>query len=387
MPSVEKTVAALERIDWDFPQSGNMGTSIHGLHWFPGNFIAQIPSFLIQILSQPGEWVLDPFVGSGTTAVEANRLGRHAIVGDRLLPCVCFSAAKVSVLHNAIPMKYIHEVLHLLWWDEACESDKVGRKGEGAEPTLNSWFSPRTLSQLRYIWSVIEDSPLSARAVLLVLFSDTLFACASTKGGLTSTGARRRHHWGWVADNVVPRVLFDHSAIAAFRQRLVSVLKLESERNGISAKSLVVQQDARQLGVATESIDLVVTSPPYIGMIDYAKANRLLYLWMGWSLEERDLEIGARYKRGRKKFRAEYDESIDECWREIVRVLKNGRYCAVVIGESHRYEGTVREMLGRWCTGMDLVWGPVRRVPQRRRLSERAARVPREYICVFRKTE
>lgn len=69
-------VRRLNGVDWDFPGARTLGGSVHALHWFPGNFIPQIPAHLIQLLSRPGDLVLDPFCGSGTTGAEAYRLGR-----------------------------------------------------------------------------------------------------------------------------------------------------------------------------------------------------------------------------------------------------------------------------------------------------------------------
>src|SRR3546814_9534370 len=71
MSVVNEDVARLNRLNWDFPQAGTAQGSIHKFHWFPGNFIPQIPAALIEILSAPGDPVLDPFGGSGTTSIEA----------------------------------------------------------------------------------------------------------------------------------------------------------------------------------------------------------------------------------------------------------------------------------------------------------------------------
>lgn len=47
--------------------------------WYWGNFIPQIPFQLISRYTSPGDWVLDPFSGSGTTLLEAMKLGRNAL--------------------------------------------------------------------------------------------------------------------------------------------------------------------------------------------------------------------------------------------------------------------------------------------------------------------
>jgi DNA modification methylase len=49
------------------------------LAWYWGNFIPQIPYQLMVRYTKKGEWVLDPFVGSGTTLIECRRLGRNGI--------------------------------------------------------------------------------------------------------------------------------------------------------------------------------------------------------------------------------------------------------------------------------------------------------------------
>src|SRR5947208_1823935 len=92
----------LDRIDWNFPRAGTDIRSVHTVHWFPGNFIPQIPTAFIQILSQPDDLVFDPFGGSGTTAVEAVRLGRRAILSDRVSACVLISSGKLAILAKGL---------------------------------------------------------------------------------------------------------------------------------------------------------------------------------------------------------------------------------------------------------------------------------------------
>lgn len=51
----------------------------HHKAWYWGNFVPQIPFQLISRYTNPGDWIVDPFCGSGTTLLEATRLGRNAL--------------------------------------------------------------------------------------------------------------------------------------------------------------------------------------------------------------------------------------------------------------------------------------------------------------------
>jgi DNA modification methylase len=63
----------------------------NGGYW--GNFVPQIPNQLLRRYTKKGEWVLDTFLGSGTTLIESKRLGRNC-VGAELLRKVAHSASK-----------------------------------------------------------------------------------------------------------------------------------------------------------------------------------------------------------------------------------------------------------------------------------------------------
>jgi hypothetical protein len=148
----------------------------------------------------------------------------------------------------------------------------------------------------------------------------------------------------------------------------------------------LTRSNAQQLPLRDSFADLVVTSPPYLGMIDYSRANRLTYLWMGWPLRvDMETEIGARYRRDRKDTRDQYLAALGVAAAEIARCLKPSRYCALIIGASRKYPDVAAEAIDLFAQSLRIVWGPASRVATRRRLAERRGRDPFELVCVLQR--
>jgi site-specific DNA-methyltransferase (cytosine-N4-specific) len=385
--------ARLDTVDWDFPGSTTIENSVHALHWFPGNFIPQIPSFLIQCLSEPGQVVADPFCGSGTTITEAIALRRRAYGLDANRVSVLISKAKCALALGRGLKDILHSVAGAIVWPLGSRLITAGTNEEGTDSELEAWYHPDTLSQLRGIWDTIQlPEYRPARPILHMLFSDTLFSCVSSaSSGASRPGRkRRRHHWGWIADNVKPSSLIWRDARFNYLSRLERAFSICVEqgaaRTSVEFPPLICHGTAIALPWADESIDVVVTSPPYLSMIDYARANRLTYLWFKWCLPaDREMEIGARYRRGRKAALADYLESIELAACEITRVLRRGGYCAIVIGSSRRYTEAAPAVIRSFERKLRQVWGPIGRTPSRRRISDRQGSETREFLCVFRK--
>ena len=76
---------------WIFDKRDNSGSHVG---WYWGNFIPQIPRQFILRYTKKGDWVLDTFLGSGTTLIECKRLGRNGI-GIELNPSVAEKAKEL----------------------------------------------------------------------------------------------------------------------------------------------------------------------------------------------------------------------------------------------------------------------------------------------------
>src|SRR3954462_8740455 len=168
MVSCDSARVGLERVNWSFPNSRTNPASVHSLHWFPGNFIPQIPSFLIQILSEPGAVVLDPFCGSGTTGVEALLLGRAALQSDLCRASIQVAGGKMATFEPSAAAALSAGLGSLLL--EIGSPPQYVASGCGTEPRLSQWFHPSTLDQLRLIWtSLVETAQEHVRPLFEML--------------------------------------------------------------------------------------------------------------------------------------------------------------------------------------------------------------------------
>ncbi len=388
MPSADTITTQLDKIDWNFTSVQTPKYSIHSIHYFPGNFILQIPNYLMNLLSEPGDTILDPFCGSGTTGIESILQDRNACMFDNNEMAILISQAKQIILSYSCLYDDINTLISHLFWDDVIGSHNIANNALENSEYLVKWYHPQTLRQLIFIWDQISKfSNTKSYIVFQTIFSDLLFACTSTKRQSTSSGGVRRHHWGWVADNVAPKELTRHNAIETMKQKLLNVLDIISRHSKDNLGTFSISHgDCRNLPLEDDTIDCIITSPPYISMIDYTMANRMFYTWMDWDLNKtRNDEIGARYKRFRKYSFTEYLKDIDSCCFELNRVLKPTKYCAIIIGASRKYPHALDEVVGIFKNHFQLIWGPTLRQTTRSRLRERKGSAASEAICVFQK--
>lgn len=336
----------LTEIDWDFTGSRSEST-FSRVHWHPGRFVSQIPSTLIGLLSEPGDTVADPFCGSGTVLVEAQRLGRTS-VGFDINPVSVLIARAKTLQQSA---KTIGHHIDVVVDDARIRLESRSLLASEPDPPREipacvqrtKWYSPRVFQNLVLLWNMIGTYRDPRRTLAEAAFSSILLSVC-----------RETRHWGFVCDNTRPLGNHSGDVLGRFLRSLSLLRRAYSERDydqtargqstGKTAKAVVQQGNAAELLTALKrsTIDLVVTSPPYEGVVDYIKAQRLSMEWFGHALEQlRFSEIGARSKRHRLAARDEYFGSLNHTFTEVRRVMKRDAVCAVVIGESSKRQGTL----------------------------------------------
>lgn len=359
----------LSRIDWDFVSNDMRESS--AIHAYQGSYPAAIPRALIEILSAPGDCVMDPFAGSGTTAIVATALGRSSVCADisPVAMLVGYVSTGVSFLQHSAPSVARDLIAHIRWlvsgniegvslresgpdqfltgFLHPSPSDVVAKilKRPPRIDTLSSWYHPSTLGQMT---KILEKASESSSGFVMLL---AMTMCSSVARAASS----QNQSWGHVADKVLPKVLVNKDCTAlctAWLQRL------ESKYSGSRLCSLDkhIQSfhylgDARELDNSCHKPALVVTSPPYGGAIDYVLAHRLSLYFFGFSDAEIDQllvsELGARRKRFKKCHLTDWTEQTLVALERASQCIDVGYFCVVLPHKDLARESLEFELIER----------------------------------------
>lgn len=378
----------LARLDWAFADE-DTGFLGHDIHPYPAKFIPQLPGNLIARLSSRGEAVLDPFGGSGTTALEANRLGRRATSVDANPLAALLGRVKTSPLdrYAALELQGLHASLAgertRLSPDPATEASRLAAYIP-IIPNREKWFADTAVAELALVKSRITgmESEL-ARDVALVAMS-RMVLWASFQDSETRYKS-------------VPRDVPRGSVLARYLRELSGLLTLLTEDRQLCryGRPTFITGDARKLresGLGDGSFDLVVTSPPYGNATDYHLYHRFRLLWLGFSPSDLGRqEIGSHLKHQREASGfASYAGDIEAAVSEMCRVLKPERYAALVLGSSI-YKGEAYDVAEALLADAERLGFDSARIIQRplpanrRSFGPAARRATDESILVLRK--
>lgn len=262
----------------------------HWIYPYKGKFHPQMIRALLNIIGlEQGDKVLDPFIGSGTTAVEAQLLG---------INCVGIDISPLCVLQSKVKTESVDVVSQIVEWKE--EITKRIR------PSLFN-LEGKTLDEA--INSITDEKVKNFyKMAKLVAISD------KARRGREFTNAFLKN-LNMMIDSITDYV------------EIVNKLGLQLSKIDIKIG------DSRKLPLENESIDGIVTSPPYSIALDYVTNDAHALKELGHDLLEiREKFIGVRGK-GRVKINL-YNEDLKKSIEEMFRVLKTKKYAVIVIGNA-----------------------------------------------------
>lgn len=324
---------------------------VHRLHPYLGKFIPQLVEVFLRKYFRPGQTVLDPFAGSGTTLVQANELGIHAIGYDISAFNVLLMQAKLK-RYDLVRVRWeISEILDRTRRATQLDMSQPtlwGNNGHDTVPETNdsdylrTWFAPQALRELltyRDLIADYEDQEIlkvilsrSARSARLTTHFDLDFP----KAPQTEPYWCYKHSRECVPTTTAFQFLRRYSLDTTRRLEEFAICRTD-------ARSIVINGDAREIGIP--AIDGVITSPPYVGLIDYHDQHRYAYELLG--LQDRsELEIGPANRGASKKAQRDYQESIAHVFRRACQSMSSGGYLIVVAGDKYDLYDEIADFCG-----------------------------------------
>ena len=249
----------------------------HLIHPYPAKLLVHIPYFFLanDLLSKPGDIVLDPFCGSGTVLVEAQLANRRAYGADANPLARLIARVKTTPLDAAATKRTLNDILR-----------RIPKEPSGERPdvvNLEHWFYPSTARQLQCLQEAIMRVRTPAvRDFLIVCFSVCVRKVSLADPRL-SVPVRLRlgqypkdHPFQAKSDAHLRRLRRVRVAEIFSRIARANIARMEKLQAGApgTPSAEIICSDARELiyeyslngnrnkPLADESVQLIITSPP-----------------------------------------------------------------------------------------------------------------------------
>ncbi|WP_339028962.1 hypothetical protein WI604_30240 [Bradyrhizobium symbiodeficiens] len=328
------------------------------VHPFPARMA---PGIALDILASEPERirVLDPMMGSGTVLAMARAKG-HSAIGIDIDPLAVLLARVWTTTVDASQVRLAaSRVL-----DRAREKFATCATGDAYPANADM----QTRQFVRYWFDAYARRQLTALAEAIHRFEDGCVKdalwCAFSRLIITKQAGASL---AMDLSHSRPHKAFEHAPIKPFNKFLSAVdlvLKncLSRAQSGRGPATRALLGDARKLPLASGTIDLVLTSPPYLNAIDYMRCSKFSLVWMGYTVSElgsirsesvgtecsdesardnaevkkiiSDLRLTPKLAARQEAILAHYVDDMMRSVRECARVLAPGGKAAYVVGEN-----------------------------------------------------
>jgi hypothetical protein len=318
--------------------SPRWGHSMHTMCSYHGMFPAKLAHYFIQRYSQPGDVVLDPFSGRGTTALQARVEGRRTISNDLNPLAFALSRAKAAP-PSWTAVNALLERLERQYWRKAQPDIDV-------PADIKMLYHKDTLSQLVFLKSYLFRRPMGewAREEFMIAGAVAGILHGSHRADGTSRYLSISMPNTFSMSPAYVRKYIKENRLRQPQQDVFECLRDKLARlylDDIPGRpGQVTKRDAAGLlasqAIKAGSVDLLLTSPPYLKVVNYGTSNWIRLWWLG--LDDVSLGAGA----GRRKLDAKLDHQhnyqsyCDFMLRTLKgarRVLRKSGVAVLVIGD------------------------------------------------------
>lgn len=300
---------------------------VHRLHPYLGKYIPQMVEIFLRKFRP--SCVYDPFCGCGTTLVEASALGIDSIGCDVSAFNCLVSRAKTA--RYDCPKMERELRLALEEVDIRFNPTLFGEPEEVKtdNPYLREWFHPNALRALLIYRSLIPAYDYQD-LTKVILSRSARSARLTTHYNLDFPKKPQLEPYECRKHSVICRPTTDaYQFLRRYTLDTIERIK-EFARIRTDARVEVLWDDARQ--VKLPKFEMIMTSPPYVGLIDYHEQHRYAYELLDLPRRD-DAEIGAAFKGASAKAQEQYLNGIKEVFSNARRFLKRNGIAVIVIGD------------------------------------------------------
>lgn len=283
----------------------------HFIHPYPAKLLQHIPYFFLNnnLLSEEQDTVLDPFCGTGTVLLESTLAGRKSI-GIDVNPFATF----VAKLKNTI-IDIEQTKVTIDWFKQQKLAKRKSKYFKDFSQELGYWYEEKTLNELCLLKEIIEQIKDDTERD----FFNLCFSISARKMSLTDpwVSVPVRINENKIADKKNKKHLLEHLQFVKKKKTLNVFIDI-AERNIKRFKSFKeacdrpfqpdVQtilhnvQNIKRPDVKDESVQLIISSPPYVSAQKYIRASKISMKWLELdkiqSVKESDLKsIGREHFR------------------------------------------------------------------------------------------
>jgi len=311
--------------------SKGWGHSLHKLAPYVGGFPPSLAHYFLTRFSDSGDTVQDPFCGGGTTPLEACLMDRTGWGNDAFIYAYTVAASKCNPMEEDEFEVYLDKKL--------AEAEDVDNSDMQLldNDDLKVFYSDYTLDQILRLREVLKgDDSMEATYLNGIMCGilhgpSNMFLSLQTKDTYSGTVDYVREY---AEENDLEKPKRDIKRCAMRKQQLSLRDPIPDEFD-----SWITQTDARDMEFPDESADLILTSPPYLRVLDYTW-NNWIRLW--WLNADRDKERdGLDLTSSIKKYRRFMRESLQDMY----RVLKDDSVAVIVVGDVKKNKAAGKELV------------------------------------------
>ncbi len=305
---------------------------VHRLHPYMGKFIPQLVEIFLRKFEP--KLVYDPFCGSGTALVEANTLGIDSIGTDISIFNVLLSKVKTDRYDIGLLKQETYEILRRLsrYKREFSNDEEVNKLLTTENEYLNRWYADQARKELLCYLRLIHDYQYqdllktilsrSARSARLVTHYDLDFP---------KKPQREPYHCykhGRVCSPVQEAYKFLSRYTIDTFERIQEFSRIRT-----NTTVSVIHGDSREVDLP-KGIDMIFTSPPYIGLIDYHDQHKYAYELLGLENNE-NKEIGPAKKGKSDDAKKEYIGGINQVLLHTRDFMTEDGLAIIVVNDKH----------------------------------------------------